>query len=632
MFAAVVFLLASLTAGVLLSARAVKDGGMAVRLGVGGAFGLAIALWLPLITSLPLGLSIGIPLAFVIVLGLLIYELSMGKIGAKFGSETSGALTRLQNDRSAQLTALCLAVLLLFGTLLFYTHWFEAKPDGLYSAGNAWGDSAFHASLASSFLNGDNLHSLQYPVYAGWPLGYPFVSDFLAAALQWLGMDIGASFWASASLAFIIFCILTYSLGREWLGAQHQSAALGTIAMFLLSGGIGGYFLLASMMQGAQIGPLLLNTDYANQHSLGIDYTNIFNSLFLPARTALFGMALGAAVLLLLSRAVSRKDLDRNGLLAAGILAGTLPLVHTHTALAVYFVSACYFVMFKPGRWKEWAWYFVPMAILALPQIVWSSHQLVASGTSFLRMHLGWMSDAPSIEAWVVYWLANAGPFLLLAIAGWFAADARLKRLSAPLLALFVVSNLIVFQPFVYDNIKLLAYFQLGGSILAAGLLVKIVHWHKLGNTAAIALFTLCIFTGAVVMAREVQLSSQLVDNSGVEFARLVASHTSPQSVILTSSDHNHPVPMLAGRTIVLGYKGWLWTHGIAYSQRERDVKEIYAGTARARELLAAYNVSYVVIGPNERNEFPALNEAYFQQSYTPVLRSGQYALYQVTP
>jgi uncharacterized membrane protein len=79
----------------------------------------------------------------------------------------------------------------------------------------------------------------------------------------------------------------------------------------------------------------------------------------------------------------------------------------------------------------------------------------------------------------------------------------------------------------------------------------------------------------------------------------------------------------------MVGYNGWLWTQAIDARQREQDLRAIYAYRADAPALLKQYNVSYVVIGPGERNNLKA-NEAAFRAAYPAIITTPQYRIYRV--
>ena len=77
-----------------------------------------------------------------------------------------------------------------------------------------------------------------------------------------------------------------------------------------------------------------------------------------------------------------------------------------------------------------------------------------------------------------------------------------------------------------------------------------------------------------------------------------------------------------------MGYPGHIWTHGLEFVQREREVKNIYLGGPDAELLLRSYKIEYVVVGPLERLIMP-VNDQYFSR-YQKVGDTGEYKLYKI--
>ena len=99
--------------------------------------------------------------------------------------------------------------------------------------------------------------------------------------------------------------------------------------------------------------------------------------------------------------------------------------------------------------------------------------------------------------------------------------------------------------------------------------------------------------------------------------------------MVLTAPVYNSPV-LLSGRPSFMGYPGWLFANGLPYSERERDVRAIYSGDARAEDLLRAGRIEYIVVGPQEMTEVEP-NEAFLSR-YPVVVSVGPYRLLQVNP
>jgi uncharacterized membrane protein len=87
---------------------------------------------------------------------------------------------------------------------------------------------------------------------------------------------------------------------------------------------------------------------------------------------------------------------------------------------------------------------------------------------------------------------------------------------------------------------------------------------------------------------------------------------------------------MLSGRRIVMGYPGWMWSQGADTVERERDLRAIFALSPQAPALMKKYGVSYVVIGPNERETMGANLDAY-RAGYRTVVRTNTYDVFDVT-
>jgi uncharacterized membrane protein len=118
---------------------------------------------------------------------------------------------------------------------------------------------------------------------------------------------------------------------------------------------------------------------------------------------------------------------------------------------------------------------------------------------------------------------------------------------------------------------------------------------------------------------------ARIFDQQGIDFATIVAEETASTSLILHAPIPNHPV-VLTGRRSLMGYPGHVWSHGLDYTEREADIKNMYAGTADAETLLARYGIDYVVVGPLERARM-RVDEAFIGR-YRMVGEAGGYRLY----
>src|SRR5207248_8794386 len=86
-----------------------------------------------------------------------------------------------------------------------------------------------------------------------------------------------------------------------------------------------------------------------------------------PQRSTLFGFSLALSVLLLVWLAV-RERRGWRAFLFAGTVAGLLPAFHVHAYGTVVVLAASWAVF----NWRrEWAAFFVPALVLAIPVLAW---------------------------------------------------------------------------------------------------------------------------------------------------------------------------------------------------------------------------------------------------------------------
>ena len=526
-------------------------------------------------------------------------------------------------------------VLLLFAPLywlLFSTHTLARGEGGVYSGGSAFYDLSFHAALASSFAYGQNFPAIYTPLPPE-PLLYPFMPDFLTAALMAAGLGLRAAMLATALPLALVVTGLFYTFALRLVRTQ-RAAALATI-LFLLNGGLGFIDLLRDWRASGRSFPDFWDTlavNYANAWERGIHWTNLVADTLLPQRTSLFGLPLGLMVFTLFAvvwrRGYEGSEGDEKNtggerssaalLLAAGVLAGLLPLFHTHTFVAVGLVSLFLFAL-RPRR--EWLAFWTPALLLAAPQLfALAGH---AATGNFLRLQPGWMGQGEPHLA--LYLLRNFGLPLVLAIPAGFAAPRVWRSFYLAFVVLLAFALVVVVSPNVFDNGKLTYYWHAANSALVAAWLVKLSGARRLRPLAAsfAALLALaCVATGLAAVHSEALARSRLFTDEELDAAAFAREHTPPRSLFLTAPVFTQPVLCLAGRAVVRGPTSWLWSHGYEFRAREADVRRIYAGDAEALGLLGYYGVDYVYLGDAERGELKA-DAAFFERNFTAVYRNA---------
>ena len=282
-----------------------------------------------------------------------------------------------------------------------------------------------------------------------------------------------------------------------------------------------------------------------------------------------------------------------------------------------------------PKLLKSWGIYLACVLVLALPQLLFWTFGHVIGNTNMLRGHFNWGNQG-DFYPW--FYLKNMGLPLLLGIAGICAKRRSITPLLMPILVIWFVIELIVFQPNVYDNNKLLYIAYLFLSIIAADYSVELYRKIKdLGGAkwlASCVLF-LSLLSGVLTLGREVVSEYQLYGTDHVELAKYIEENTPPDAVILTNTRHNNEVASLTGRNLVCGADTFLYYHGIDTTERKIHVQQMYENPAASLSLYAQYNVDYILVSSWERSSY-AVDEDALQQLFTPIFETNSVVLYKV--
>jgi hypothetical protein len=325
-------------------------------------------------------------------------------------------------------------------------------------------------------------------------------------------------------------------------------------------------------------------------------------------------------------------SLPSRRMLAAGFIAGLLPLVHAHSFIAIMGVAAV-LALINIKRWREWLLFFVVASVIAGPQMLWSTHGSAVNTRAFIAREYGWGHGNESI---IWFWLKNTGVFIPLLITAllWktdsYLVSRKLLFFYLPFTLCFIVPNLVKLAPWIWDNVKILFYWWIASAPIVALLLARLWAGSVPQRICAGVLFVMLTLAGGLDVFALVTRQGQYqeFDRDGVAFAEIVKQQTPPKATILHAPIHNTPI-FLTGRRSVMGYPGHIWTHGIDSGPREAEIKKIYAGAPEAPALLRKYSVDYVVVDPQERSVM-AVNDAFFS-GYREVATVGEYHLYKVT-
>lgn len=607
--------------GLLLARACFYEKRPAVRLWLGSVLGTAASMWMPVLFAFPLGFTVRAHIA-ALAAGAILTLAAVFSLRRRVPSRERAAEDKGRFLAFLPAFVLC-AVLLLNHTL--------TPDDGLSTGQCTYGDMCMHLGFITS-LAGQGTFPPFYNILPTARLCYPFLCDSVSASLYLLGTPLRWAYMLPSLFALgqVLWGFLM--LAGEIL--RKKGAAVLAFALFFLNGGLGiiyflsGKYTLHELFNGFYVTPTNLTEE-------GIRWVNVIADMLIPQRATLYGWAVLFAALYLLYRAAFAGD--RGCALPAGILGGILPMIHTHSFFALGLTAACWLIysLYRDGWCRAWLRLWLTFGLtavaLAVPQLlIWTFHSVGGNG-QFLRLGADWVNGFQ--ENWLWFWLKNVGPLFLLTPAAYFLSDGERKGVYAPIFLIFLLGELVLFQPNPYDNNKLFYVGYLFACLLCADFLLEKLDGRRIRPAVLALMLTVCCHGAVLTLAREVysgtdQANYQLFSPCEVEAAEFIRENTAPDAVFLTSDNHDNAVAVLTGRNIVCGSSSYLYFHGLDYTDAQTDEKLMLRSGEDFEALKQKYHLSYVYIGSAER--YDGADEDYFSAHYPRVFADGNVAVYKV--
>lgn len=520
--------------------------------------------------------------------------------------------------------------------LLFYTHIIPDINGDLYTGESTYGDLPFHLSIISSIAYSHKFPP-EHPMYARFPLAYPYLINFFSAILVYEGWSLRQSIIIPGLILSISLIGLIYDFAFNL--TKNSLRSFLTIIFYLFNGGLGFYFFLkdyafnlTSIVQ-ALSHPALLK-EYSHLFEQNIQWANFLSRMIVPERSLLFGIPAGIIILrLLFFRGTTKHPCIINLVLTAFLLS-LMPLLHTHTVLAMAIIlPTTALLTLDRQQWKHqlisYAFVLALTIIFALPHIpLFLNH--VSGSEGFFKLHLWWMTANNETPAW--FWFTNTYLFIPLSIIIILLpklANKQIRILQINALILLAIINLALFSPYNWDNVKFLFWAGLFFAIGAASIfeyLLQTKNW-LIRSVSAIIILTM-ISSALLSIWREINVKYILFSKESLLVGEQLKKTASPNALFLTYKVHNSPVNNTAGRPIMMGFPGLLWVHGINYQNREKEINSIYAGSADAKMLIEKYGIDYIVTESYDPKDM-FINRTFLSQ-YPISLKTKNYTIYKV--
>ena len=353
---------------------------------------------------------------------------------------------------------------------------------------NNFGDLPFHLSVITRFAYGQNFPP-EDPTFAGVRFTYPFITDFISAMFVRAGASLRDSLFLENYVVAVALVGVIHRFGQKLV--RNRTAAIVTPLLILLNGGF-GWVMLWDDVGKVDGGVYQVLKRLAHSYTILPEiekawrWGNSITSLLLTQRGFLLGIPLAVIVIQLWWTSLQsseegkrQKEKGKKGqartansddsagqsadskdglfpfsffllpssrrMLAAGIIAGLLPLIHAHSFLTlmmvavflvpwvfwrawlaygiaillaaiVFLLAANYeavgslwvkvvfvallvgvianlYYLLPGSHVRLWLCFFVAAIVIGGPQILWSTHKSAIKTQSFIAWQFGWDSD-----------------------------------------------------------------------------------------------------------------------------------------------------------------------------------------------------------------------------------------------
>ncbi len=612
--------------GTALSLRLFRDKKRTVQLWLGSVLGTVLSMWTP------------IPFAFVWD-----FSLTAHAAAALVGAATAVAVLFLRPRKASPEAPSCvedrpllrlLVPFMILWIFLVWSHTLRPVSGSMYTGQATYGDMSMHLGFITSLAVQQDFPPM-YSILPGVPIAYPFLCDSVSSSMLLLGTPLRWAYMVPMFFAFAQFACGFWFLAREI--CREPKGPVLAFLLFFLNGGLGMiYFIkdhsLHELFTGFYVTP-------TNLTEKGMRWVNVIADMLLPQRATLFGWAALSAAMYLLFRGVFRED--HSAWLPAGVIGGLLPMIHTHSFLALGLVAACWMGCsavrdgFSRSWFSGWLRFGLTAVALAFPQLwIWTLRS-VSGNAHFLRINFDWVNGGQ--ENWFWFWFKNVGPVFLITPVAFLFADRQQRHIFSGAILIFIICEFLVFQPNVYDDNKLLYVGYAFCCFLCSDAVL-----YRLENRFSppvrktlIALFLfLCLNAGVFTLGREAvsgipEYGYELFSADEAAAAEYIKTNAAPDAVFLTDDNHDNAVAVLTGRNIVCGSASYLYFHGVDYTYQQRIAEQMLTDPEVFEHYRDEMKIDFVYMGYYEHAMAGNIDD-YLSGKYPLVFSAGSIRIYDV--
>ncbi len=358
--------------GLIISVRYLKKENIAYCVLMGSVLGSFMISWLPTLCAFFMGFTIkahitagviAVVICVLTLLGTAQYSVE-GNAGFLSGRKIKPDIRRFISEN----LVLILIIPLLVQMMIIIVHHTLSGNDGAMHAGQCtYGDMNMHLGFITS-IKEQGTFPPEYSILPGTQLSYPFLSDSISSSVYIWGAGLRIAyifpmFFALLQVFFGMVCVAKELLRKtKRIGAKLILA----FSLFFFNGGLGIWYFIhpATADNFNRIFTEFYQTP-TNLVDYNVQWHNVICDMLIPQRATLFGWAMLFPVISLVLKGWRKRNEHKNAppakdkksigltvpgtassyFVLAGIIAGGLPLIHTHSFLALGVLCIGFVVM-----------------------------------------------------------------------------------------------------------------------------------------------------------------------------------------------------------------------------------------------------------------------------------------------
>ena len=519
-----------------------------------------------------------------------------------------------ENDMNNKIFIFLIIPIFIVIAVILTNHILVPTASGVSTGQSTYGDLNMHLGFITS-ISEQKVFPPNYAFLSGYKLNYPFLVNSLSSSLYSFGTSLRLSVLIPSYVISLLLVMGFYFLGLKI--TNNRKAAIISTIFFFIGGGFGFMYFFDGAKENITNFTRIFNDFYhtpTNFNEMNIRWANPICDMIVPQRSTMAGWFMLMPSLWLLIDAI--KTNKRKSYVMLALLASTMPMIHTHSFLALGVISFGMFItnIFRKKDKKSffinWCIYGGIVLLIAFPQLFYWTFNQTSGNSSFLNYHFNWVNEK---DPYLWFYLKNFGIVALFIIPSFIYAKTENKRIVISALLLFILAELIIFQPNSYDNNKLIFVSYMIFIIICSDWLVYL--YEKLKgvsgrNYLTILVIILGTLSGILTIGREIYSGGeyQTFSSDMIKMGDYIKENTDSKKIFLTSSAFINPVVSLAGRTVYIGSSLYVYFHGFTeeFYQRESAVNKIYQSSYdELKDFCIKNNIGYIYLGANEMNLNP---------------------------